>query len=260
MFTDLVVRAEVFLLVFARVFTLLAISPLFSSSGIPGIARVGLAFFTSAAVFPWASSLYTIPETGLGYAFLLLGEVLVGLITGFFVLLYFSLFQIAGEFFGFQMGFNAASVYDPLSQEELPLMGQVMSNVAVLVFLVTGGFLKFFLSGVYYSIKAFRSADILVYREDLFDVFLHGLAGIFQYAFVLALPLISVLLLVSVSMGLLGKAAPQMNLLLMGFPISIGVGFILLLVVLPFVAEMMSRIFDYMFYALVELFSPGGGS
>lgn len=257
MFEQLVNNSQIFLIIFARVFAFLAAAPLFSSTGFPGIARVGLAFFSSAVVFPWVSAAYSVPDTGLGYVFILLGEAFIGLIIAFVILAFFSMFQISGELFGFQMGFNAASVYDPLAQQELPLMGQFVNNMAILIFLVTSGLVKIFYVGIYYSFKYLKAIDIATTRDSFLKMFSSLIGGVFSSAFVLALPIVSVLILVTVSMGIMGKAAPQMNLLMMGFPISISVGFIILMLFIPFLAEYADSFFSYLYRALVNSFSTG---
>ncbi|MEM5948647.1 flagellar biosynthetic protein FliR [Spirochaetia bacterium 38H-sp] len=257
MFEQLVNNSQIFLIIFARVFAFLAAAPLFSSTGFPGVARVGLGFFSAMVVFPWVSSSYAIPDTGLAYIFILLGESLIGLIIAFIVLAFFSVFQIAGELFGFQMGFNAASVYDPLAQQELPLMGQFVNNIAILIFLVSSGMVKIFYVGIYYSFKYLKAIDIATTRDSFLALFMRLLGSLFSSGFVLALPIVCVLILVTVSMGIMGKAAPQMNLLMMGFPISISVGFIILMLFIPFMAEYVDSFFAYLYRALVNSFSTG---
>ena len=84
----------------------------------------------------------------LDYGLLVLGEVGIGLLIGFLLNLIFSAFQLAGQFFSLQMGFSASEVFDPLSQVEIPLMGEFLNLIAMLVFLTTSGMSKFLLVGV----------------------------------------------------------------------------------------------------------------
>jgi flagellar biosynthesis protein FliR len=84
---------------------------------------------------------------------------------------------------------------------------------------------------------------------------LGGLVDLFSQSLLISLPILGTLFLVSVAMGLMAKAAPQMNLLMMGFPVSIGVAFIMLLITLPFLAEAIARVIDYSFDQLLQLFS-----
>jgi flagellar biosynthetic protein FliR len=81
------------------------------------------------------------------------------------------------------------------------------------------------------------------------------LSGLFQDALVIAFPILGTLVLVYVTMGLLAKAAPQMNLLVLGFPISIGVTFLVLLVGMPFLAEAISQLIDEGFELIQSMYT-----
>ena len=90
------------------------------------------------------------------YGLLVLGEVGIGLLIGFLLNLIFVAFQLAGEFFSLQMGFSASMVFDPQSQVEIPLMGEFLNLIAMLVFITTAGMSKFLLVGVQRSFQYLR--------------------------------------------------------------------------------------------------------
>ncbi len=168
MFEQIAANAQLFFLIFARVFGLIRIAPLLSSTAIPSTVRTGLAFFVAAVVFPWVSADgYPIPENGTLYALLLAGELMVGIVIGFFLLLVFSAFQLAGQFFSLQMGFGASEVFDPLSQVEIPVVGQFLNLIAMFIFIVIQGFSRIFLTGVYRSFQAMRAVDLVIRPERL---------------------------------------------------------------------------------------------
>lgn len=256
MLADLVVNAQLFFLVFARVTALVETAPLLSSDSIPQIAKIGLAFFASFVVFPWVKTLgYPMPSFGLEYALLAVGEALVGVVVGFFLTMIYSGFQLAGQYYSLQMGFGASEVFDPLAQIEIPIMGQFLNLIAMLIFLIVGGFQKIFLVGVFRSFEAMRAVDLVLHREYLFRMVFSGMARLFEQSLVISFPILGTLFLVSVAMGLLAKAAPQMNLLMMGFPISIGVAFLVLFLTLPMLAEVFSAVIDYSFEELSRFLS-----
>jgi len=187
---------------------------------------------------------YLIPDAGLMYALLLIGEVLVGVLLAFIVQLLFTVFQLAGQMFSIQMGFGASQTFDPLAQIEVPLLGQFLNLVAMLVFLVTGGMKKIFLSGIYQSFVAVKAIDLFTQRDMFLTYFAGVLGQLFEQAIIIAFPIMGTLILLSVTMGLLAKAAPQMNLLMVGFPIQISVGFIMMLAAMPFLIEKFSIVID----------------
>jgi flagellar biosynthetic protein FliR len=244
------------------VVAIIQVAPLLSSDAIPQPAKIGLALFTTIIIFPWVKELgYPIPENIVDYFLVVVGEVLVGIIIGFFLALIYMIFQVGGEFFAFQMGFGASSVFDPLAQVEVPLIGQYLNVVAMLVFVTTGGFQKIFISGVYGSFQAVRVSAIATGRDFLLRFFLGGMGKLFENALTIAFPILGTLFLVSVCMGLMAKAAPQMNLLMMGFPVSITVAFLFLVLLLPFLADIAARLIDAGYRELSGLYgSLSGGT
>ncbi len=251
-------NAQLLLILFTRVFALLRVAPLLSSRAIPGVARVALALFTAVAIFPWVYEAgYPIPPNALSYALILVGEALIGIIIGFTLNVIFTAFLLAGQYFSFQMGFGASQVYDPMAQVQIPLMGQYLNMIAMFVFLITGGFQKLFLAGVLRSFQTMRAVDFALRREEIHNLVAESVRLMFEHALILSFPVLGTLLLVSVSMGLLAKAAPQMNLLMLGFPIKIGIAFLVLMLSLPLLMEGFSRLIDESFLVIMEFLAGG---
>ncbi len=259
-FEEIIRYAQVFLLVLARVYAMLRISPLLSSDSTPGIVRTGLSFFTAVAVLPGVIEAgYPIPGDGLSYALLLLGEAMIGIITGFTLVIAYASFQLAGEFFSLEMGFSASQVLDPLAQIEVPLMGQFLNLIAMFTFLSVGGFQKIFLFGVERSITNVRAVDLVLGKDIILRTMFSGLGQIFQQGLIIAFPIMGTLFLVSVAMGLLAKAAPQMNLLMLGFPIAISVAFVVILLIAPLLVNTFGKIIDGSFDTIFKLFAAVRG-
>lgn len=264
MLSELLANLNVALVVFVRVMAMCMVAPLLSTSSIPGIARAGLALFITAAVYPRvAEAGYPLPARDAQLVLVLVGEAMVGALIGLCMLLVFSIFQVAGEFFSVQMGLGASEVYDPLAQVEVPLMGQFLYLVSVLVFLQVDGFQQFLIAGVEKSFDSLRAVDLVGGRFVLNRMFLGSLGRLFESALTISFPILGTLLLVSVSLGLLAKAAPQMNLLMVGFPISLGVAFVMLFLLTPFLMRAFSGILSAGLEGIAGLFESirlGAGS
>ncbi len=255
MLDELVAGAQLFFLLFVRIIAMIMFAPLLSSGSIPRIAKIGLALLSASLVFPMVqASGYLIPDSGLAYAMIAIGEAMIGIIMGFILAIIYAAFQTAGQMFSLQMGFGASQVFDPLAQIEIPLLGQFLNLVAMFVFVFTQGFQKIFLTGVYYSFQSVRAVDLVLLRDDLLMTMLRSLSELFQNALIIAFPILGTLFLIQIVMGLLGKAAPQMNLLVMGFPISIGVAFLIILVTIPFLMESFDRLIGVGFDHLMVFF------
>jgi flagellar biosynthetic protein FliR len=242
---------NLFLLVAARILAMIEVAPLLSSAAIPQVAKIGLAGLAASAVFPAVKAAgYPLPDDGAAFALLVVGEAAIGLMMGFFLSAVYAAFITAGQFFSLQMGFGATETYDPLAEVELPLMGQFINLIAMFVFLVTDGFQRLFLVGVQGSFSAMRAVDLVARRDDIVQFLVRAVGALFQQALLLALPIMGTLFVVSVAMGLLSKASPQMNLLTEGFPLSLGVTYVLLLGSMPFMMEAFSRLISASFYDL----------
>lgn len=257
----IVQNAQLFLLIFVRVLAIVELAPLVSSGGVPQIAKIGLSFFTAVAVFPAvAKAGYPIPDAALEYGLLVVGEALVGILISFMLMIIYSAFTAAGEFFSVQMGFGASEVFDALAQVEIPLVGQFVNVMAMFVFLSVDGFQRLFLTGVQQGFQTTRAIDFVLHRGDIFPMVLGSLGILFKTALIISLPVLGTLLLVSVAMGLLAKAAPQMNLLMMGFPISITIAFVVMFLAMPYLINTFALIIEKSFESIQQLFILAQGA
>ncbi len=252
---EILAGAPAFLLIAVRALAMIETAPLLSSDGIPQIAKIALAGFAAFTAFPTALAAgWNLAPFGLYFVFLLIGEAIVGIIIGFYLTLIFSAFSTAGQFFSLQMGFGASETFDPLSQIENPLMGQYLNLVAMLVFLSIGGFSELFLGGFWRSIQSISAYSLVMGREAVVETLLTGLTKVFMDAIVISMPILGTLFLTSLSTGLISKAAPQINILTEGFPISITVAFVLIMATMPFMTEAFARVVDMGFQNIESLY------
>ena len=263
----------VFLLIAARAFGMIQTAPLLSSEAIPMVVKLSLAGLAAFAVIPTAEifmaanspeGLVTLPgglvtdlryePFNLRFGLLVVGEGIIGIIIGFFMTIIFAAFATAGQFFSLQMGFGAAETMDPLSQVENPLMGQYLNLVAMLVFVTIGGFHTLFLGGFWRSVQSLNIIALIEGRQAVITMMASGLSRLFVDAIIIALPIMGTLFLTSLTTGLISKAAPQINILSEGFPISITVAFVLILFSMTYMIEAFSRLIDSGFRSIQELY------
>ena len=255
------------LLVLARVLAMIQVAPLLSSRAIPQVGKIGLAMFIAMVALPGvAAAGYPLPPSGMQYGLLLLGEALLGALIGFLAYLAFAALRLAGQFISLSVGFGVAELFDPLSGQRSPLLSQVFSLLALLVFLSVGGLHRLLLVGVAGSFQALRATDLVVSLEAgalrgaglLLQRAAGSLSRLFSTALTIALPIFGALLLVSIALALLAKAAPQMNLLMLGLPVSIGAGLVLLLLTLPLLLDAAAAVVDGGFEDLRRLLAELG--
>lgn len=236
---------NLFLLIAVRTIAMIEVAPLLSGSGVPQVAKIGLGGFAAAAVFQSVKAAgYATPADGAAYALLVVGEATIGLIMGFFLSIVYAAFITAGQFFSLQIGFGATETYDPLAEIEIPLMGQFLNLIAMFVFVSTEGFQRLFIIGVQGSFKAMRAIDLVTRRNDLVQFLLRATGALFEQALILSMPVLGTLFVLTIALGLLSKAAPQMNLLTEGLPISLAVTYVLLIASMPFMMEAFARLIE----------------
>ena len=265
MLDEILSQAPVFLLIFARIFAMLLVLPMFSMRSASRVAKVALAGYMAFFIFGTCDLSYYLPyiaqdgSFSMEYFLILIGEVLIGIILGFFITMIFSAFSTAGQFLAFQMGFSAASSYDSLSQVENPLMGQFFNLIAMLVFMQTQWFQKLFLQGLVTSFSSLNAISIVQSTESIVKFVISGLSSLFVDALVISLPVMGSLFLISICTGLLTKAAPQMNLLSEGFPIMIMLAFVIIAFILPDMIDFFVRSFEKGFADLFDFFKNVSG-
>ncbi|MCL1959337.1 MAG: flagellar biosynthetic protein FliR [Spirochaetes bacterium] len=267
----------VYLLIAVRALAMIQVAPLLSSEAIPQAAKIALAGFVAFAVLPTAevfmaanspSGLVTLPggeltdlryePFSLRFILLIIGEGIIGIIIGFYLTIIFAAFSTAGQFFSLQMGFGASETFDPIGQVENPLMGQYLNIVSMLIFITIGGFHQLFLGGFWRSVQTINIISLMEGRETVVGMLASGLSRLFLDAMIISLPILGTLFLTSLATGLISKAAPQINILSEGFPISITTAFILLFASLPFMTEAFSHVIDSGFRTLESLYPQIG--
>lgn len=259
-FQFIVQHSPLLLFAIARIFALLVASPLFSSNAIPSLAKGALALILSVVTLPYlVTHGYLFPNSAGSFLLLLLGEVVIGLTMGLIVNIYFVVFQIAGELFTTQIGFSASNVFDPMAEVEIPVMGQLFNLIGMYLFLSVDSFHKLFLNGVYLSFVNIRPSNFFASTEFLNRFFLGSIGMILTYSLQIAIPIVMILLVMSVTVGLLAKAAPQLNLLMLGFPLNIAVGFSLLIFVAPSMLNFFMKVLETGFQTLREFILETGG-
>ncbi len=225
---------ETFLLVLARVGAVVMLTPGLGGRGVPTQVKAGLAIVLSLLFVSLQAPRLSAGGLGDGLGPLVIGvarELLVGLLIGFAVSLVFAMAQVAAAVVGVQLGFGIGAVIDPISGAQGPVLEQFYVLLATLVF--------FSMNGHHQVVLALQHTFQAV-PLDSFDITKVGggtLVALVQSAFDaglrIALPVVAALLLTDVGMGIVARAAPQVNILVVGFPVKLIVGLLLLAVSLP---------------------------
>ena len=213
-----------FLLTLVRISLLLFLLPFFGGKGLPRMVKAALCLVLALGLWPALSFPGRLmPGNLLEVGLMLLGELILGLILGLLVRIVFAAIQTAGQIIGFQMGFAMMNVVDPMSGVSITLTAQFLYLMTLLIFLSLNGHLLM-LQGLSQSFHLVPPGGLLINPTVTQEV-LSFSSQIFVLAVKVAAPIMVAEFLVSLGLGIVARVAPQVNVLFVGFPIKIAVGF-----------------------------------
>ncbi|MEH0019893.1 MAG: flagellar biosynthetic protein FliR [Desulfobacter sp.] len=253
------VRFRIFMLVLARISIFLYLFPIFSSPVFPAQLKMGFALVLSLlfdSVVPVDVNRF--PEDVISFGLMIAGEILVGLTLGICLRMFFAGVQLAGQVIGFQIGFAMINVMDPQTGSNVSIMDQLGYWVCLIIFLVLNGHHIVIMS----LIDSFDIVPIggFVMHPALAAKIIEIGGGIFVAAIKISAPVIGALTFVNVGFGLISKFSPQMNVMIVAFPVKIIVGLLLFGLTLQIIA-LFTRDYIEPFRRLLLslLFYMGGG-
>jgi len=225
-----------------RILGLIAAAPLFGHASVPTSVKVVLGVLLAAIIAPTVPAIPAMDPTSWAGLLILVQELLVGLAMGFSMRIVFAAVEYAGELASSTMGLAFASFFDPATQGRTAAISQFMSMVATMAFLAVNAHLVLLaaLSESFVSLPI--SATPLSLTAPL-EVVRWG-ARIFSAGLQLSMPILAALLIVNVALGILTRAAPQLNIFGIGFPITLGVGLLTISVALPYLGTPIVNLFN----------------
>ncbi|HEY8394641.1 MAG TPA: flagellar biosynthetic protein FliR [Thermaerobacter sp.] len=224
-----------FLLCLGRTSGLVAAAPALGGRFVPVSLRALLAVALALVVFPLVPR-GPVPGDAGAYALALLAEVAVGLALGLLSALVFAAAQTAGELLDLETGFGVSGAFDPLLSQPVPLLGNLLNLVMLLVFLGVDGH-HLLIRALVLSFRRIPPAGASLVGAA--PVWVDMAGWMLVTALLLALPVLGVLFMVTLALSLLARAVPQMNVFFTGLPVKIAAGLLLLAMALPALAGVM---------------------
>lgn len=226
-----------FVLITARVGGFLFTAPGFSGAMMPGMVRTALTIVLAVFLLPGAPS-SPLPDDVLDLPLPLATELAIGMVIGLAAAVIVYALGLAGEVMSLQMGLSIAPALSPVPEMQVVGVGQITSLLAVVIYLGLGGHLLL-LGGLSESLRVMPPGG--GYALDAGAEVAVGLAGqMFTCAVSAAAPVMVALLLTNIAMAIMGRAVPQMNAMMMSFPITVGVGLLTFGLALPILTATVS--------------------
>ncbi len=239
---------------FARIAAFVAVVPVFGARVIPARIRLLVAISLTMIIVPVLPPPPTgIDPFGLDGILTTAAQVMTGLAMGFAVKLIFSAIETGGHIMAQTMGLGFAQMNDPANGVTVPVVSQFYIIIATLLFLALNGHLVVI--------------DVLAESFQMLPISMQGVSNdglwvlilwsswIFTGAVIISLPVVVALLLVNIAFGIMMRAAPQLNVFAVGFPLTLTFGFIFMLVSLPIFLPQFSSLIEHALMAVGNLVS-----
>ena len=220
---------------FFRALALLASLPVFGQRAVPMRLKIGFALFISLAAQPSLPAMPVVALDSPQAVLVIVQQLLVGVTLGFAVRIVFAAVELGGELIGLQMGLNFAGFFDPATAAQGTASGRFFGTLVAFLFVLSNGHLAVIAALV-------RSFEVFAVGDEPF-AFLRQMqpqqwgTEVFTLGLWIALPLVGMLLFVNLVLGVISRVAPQISVFSVGFPITLAVGLIGMLVTLPLLEQ-----------------------
>ncbi len=216
-----------FLICLARIAAVFAVIPVFSGGQVPPQMRIGVSVMFALLTYPVVQQV--LPVTSLNItdmAIIIAAEVIFGLLVGFIAQLIFMAAEFAGSVIGYQMGFAAANIFDPTTQQQVALISQFQGIFAILIFLSVNAH-HLFLEAIVASFTMLPPGGL-----NLSGGAIPMMVELSNHALILSVrlvaPIMAILILVTLTLGFMTRIFPQLNVFMLSFPLNIGLSFIIM--------------------------------
>ncbi|UZW16073.1 fused FliR family export protein/FlhB family type III secretion system protein [Clostridium pasteurianum] len=232
-----------FFLVFLRILTFFVALQVLFPSGLPNTIKVSfcaiIAFFIVSSID--YSSVQGI-NNWLVYMQQCTFEVITGLVLGYLTNLAFICGKVAGSFMDIQIGFSMMSIFDPTTQSNETLMERILAFLSIVVFLVIDGH-HVLIRALIDSYNTVHIGTFVLWDQSAMYA-LHAFIQFFIIAIKIAMPIVIVLIITDIVMGLVSRTVPQLNVMILGMPVKILLGFSIFMLILPVIVNLIINAFS----------------
>lgn len=247
------------LLLVARLSGFLTLAPFFGSRNIQPSLRFFFALLLGLTLLPlFPAAAYPVPGTLAEVAWLLLQEVLLGMVLGFAAGVFFSAFSVAGQILDLQIGFGIVNVFDPQSGVQVPLLGNLLYLMALVILLSADGH-HLLLHALWRSFEAVPPGGNWS-GPGLLEEIVRATAVMFVAGIEIAAPVLGALFLADLALAIMARTMPQLNVFVVGLPLKAALGLGFLAVSLPAYSILLRALLkevENSFEAILLLLPPG---
>ncbi len=255
MLINIVDLLPLFTVVLFRTASVLFFSPVFNQTGLPLLIKIGLALVIALVIFPIVSdSQQMLPDGLLPFILLVFKEIAIGFVIGYGATLTFGAFVVAGDLISGEMGLQMAQMVDPLLGGHINPISQLLQMLGLILFLALDGH-HWIINALVLSYKTVPISEFFESGMTMGKI-MQLFHGLFVSAIKIAAPIMIILFLVVIVAGLIGKAIPEINIMMLVFPMKIMVGFLVLGITFPFIVRAMEYVINIL---RKDLYGLAGG-
>jgi flagellar biosynthetic protein FliR len=235
---------ETFFLILVRITSFIYIAPFFGQANTPQRIKLGFALFLSFLVYMVLPKQTFDYSTTLEYAVLILKEAVTGSLIAFGAFLCMNIVQFAGHIVDMEIGLTMATTFDPSTNSQVTISGQLYQNLFMMLFIVSGMH-WYFISALTDSFTAIPLDGIHV-RVQLLDTFIECISNYFIIGFRIALPVFASSLMANILLGIMTKVAPQIHMFSIGMQLKIIAGLAIMFMTITALPNIASYLFEQM--------------
>ncbi len=228
-------------LIFLRIFSALMAAPVFSHKAIPAVSKVFISFIIAYIVFNTVNSPEIVIEPNVWWiAVNAIKEIFTGLIIGYTLNFIFYGINFAGTLIGFDIGLAMATIFNPVDDSNGNVIGQLIYFLALLMFFIINGH-HYVIQALAYSFRVIPLSEVTI-TGTVLDLLIKYSAAVFIIAVKIAAPILVSFFLIHIAEGILARIIPQMQVFFVTYPIKIGVGFLILLLLVPLYVNLIKNL------------------
>ncbi|OCG50024.1 flagellar biosynthetic protein FliR [Gilliamella sp. Choc5-1] len=229
---------------FVRILALITTAPIFGEKEIPNRVKISLALLITI-LLPLPNLENSIKIYSLMGVMITAQQVMIGVLIGFTMQLAFMVMRFAGELIGMQMGLGMATFFDPIGGPSTSVLSRLINLISLLTFLNLDGHL-WLLYGISNSFDIIP-IGLIPLQENGYLVLIEISKLLFINGIMLALPLMTLLLIVNISLGLLNRMTPQLSIFVVGYPATLLLGLCMLTYLMTTLPAFVEFVFEQMF-------------
>lgn len=251
------------LLVFIRMLTFFTIVPVFFPNGTPNAMKIFIAGITAFIITPGIAAI-PLESVGSNYYIILycINEVVSGLVLGYITNICFMLIRMAGQLIDNQIGFSMMSMYDPSAQSNVTFLERLTYWISLVLFFIVDGH-HILIKVMIDTFRVVKLGNSLLINDTIMQI-VNVFIQYFFIGFKIAIPLILIMIITDLTMGLVSRTVPSLNIMILGMPVKIFVGLACVILALPIIMDsiihafnMLPNIYNGIFHTAPLLFVIG---